>query len=70
MEQPAMSDPTQNFVPRDTSTINIEDERECRYWSERCGVTPEQLQEAVHQVGPSAEAVLSYLATPATGRTS
>ncbi|HYG41700.1 MAG TPA: DUF3606 domain-containing protein [Bordetella sp.] len=64
-----MTDNLQDRGPRDRTRVDITEEWECRYWSDKFGVTVEQLQEAVHQVGPSAEAVQSYLATPATGRT-
>jgi len=64
-----MSDNLHDRGPRDRAHVNINEAWECRYWSEQFGVTVEQLQEAVHQVGPSVEAVRSYLATPATGRT-
>ena len=64
-----MTDNLQDRGPRDRTHVDITEEWECRYWSDKFGVTVEQLQEAVHQVGPSVEAVQSYLATPATGRT-
>lgn len=65
-----MSHDTQARPPRDPARIDVEDERECRYWCERFGVTSEQLREAVHQAGTARDDVLAYLATPATGRTS
>ncbi|WP_144637770.1 DUF3606 domain-containing protein [Bordetella genomosp. 13] len=65
-----MTDDLKNRGPSDRSRINVEEEWECRYWSEKFGVTQDQLREAVHQVGPSVEAVTGYLETPATGRTS
>lgn len=65
-----MSNDPQPHPPRDPARIDVDDEGECRYWSERFGVTPEQLREAVHQAGTARDDVLAYLATPATGRTS
>ena len=65
-----MTDNLAERGPRDRSRINISEDWECRYWSQQLGVTTEQLQEAVHQVGDAVEAVRAYLATPATGRTS
>jgi len=56
-------------TPRDRSRIDPDDEQSCRYWSKEFGVTPEQLREAVHQVGPSVDSVVAYLQSPATGRT-
>ena len=64
-----MTDNLQDRGPPDRSRINLSEDWECRYWSEQFGVTVEQLEEAVKQVGPSVESVKSYLATPATGRT-
>jgi hypothetical protein len=37
---------------RDRSVIYVGHEIECRWWSERFGVTPETLRAAVRQVGP------------------
>ncbi|ARP95169.1 DUF3606 domain-containing protein [Bordetella genomosp. 13] len=65
-----MTDNLNNRGPQDRSRINVEEEWECRYWSEKLGVTDDQLREAVHQVGTSVEDVTAYLQTPATGRTS
>lgn len=65
-----MTDNLNNRGPQDRSRINVEEEWECRYWSEKLGVTDDQLREAVHQVGTSVDDVTAYLQTPATGRTS
>ncbi|MBV7485812.1 DUF3606 domain-containing protein [Bordetella sp. BOR01] len=64
-----MNDNLHDRGPRDRSRVNIDEEWERHYWSQELGITVEQLQEAVHQVGPSVENVQAYLATPATGRT-
>lgn len=65
-----MTDNLNNRGPQDRSRINVEEEWELRYWSEKFGVTADQLREAVHQVGTSVDDVTAYLQTPATGRTS
>lgn len=65
-----MNDSTQQTGPKDPARIDIDDDGDRRYWSEQLGVTTDQLDEAVHQVGPTVETVREYLATPATGRTS
>lgn len=41
--------------------IDVSQEHECRYWSERFGVSPERLRQAVKEVGPLAEDVRDYL---------
>lgn len=38
--------------PRDRSVVYVGQDWECRWWSERFGVTPETLKAAVRQVGP------------------
>ena len=43
--------------PQDRSRINMQQEHEVRYWSEKFGVTKEQLRQAVAQVGPMVDAV-------------
>jgi hypothetical protein len=43
--------------PRDRSRIDTHEDYEVRYWSEKFGVSPEQLKAAVKKVGNSAEAV-------------
>jgi len=43
--------------PQDRSRININEEHELKYWSEKFGVTAERLRAAVKKIGPSAEAV-------------
>ena len=54
-------DPTKRG-PQDRSRINVHEPWEVQYWSDRLGVTPERLRDAVKQVGVSAEAVQEYLA--------
>jgi hypothetical protein len=45
----------------DRKRINVEQEYEVRYWTEKLGVTPEQLRAAVEAVGPIAEAVEQHI---------
>jgi hypothetical protein len=52
-----MADDTSKREPQDRNRININEEYEVRYWSEKFGVTPERLREAVQKVGNSREAV-------------
>jgi hypothetical protein len=41
----------------DRQRINVDQEHEVRYWSQKLGVTPEELRTAVRDVGPMAAAV-------------
>jgi len=52
-----MSDDTSKRGPQDRNRINLSEDYEVQYWSQKFGVTPERLREAVHKVGNSPEAV-------------
>ena len=41
--------------------IDVSREQECRYWSEKLGVSPERLRRAVKEVGPWVEEVRRHL---------
>lgn len=56
-----MADDLSNRGPQDRSKINIEESWEVRYWSQKFGVTEQQLKDAVRAVGQSAEAVQKQL---------
>lgn len=56
-----MSDKTSNRGPRHCSRVSTSDDYELTYWTEKFGVSPQQLQEAVDAVGDSAAAVEEYL---------
>ena len=45
----------------DGQRIDVNREQECRYWSEKLGVSPERLRRAVKEVGPRVEDVREYL---------
>ena len=45
----------------DRKRINVNEDYECRYWSERFGVSPEELKRAVERVGPMADDVARAL---------
>jgi hypothetical protein len=45
----------------DRDRVNIQENYEVEYWSNKFGVTPEQLKEAVAAVGTSATNVENYL---------
>jgi hypothetical protein len=54
--------------PQDPHRVNLNDERELRYWTQKFDVSPEQLREAVQQVGPMAEDVADFLEAEARSR--
>lgn len=56
-----MSDDKTNRGPQDRSRIALGEDYEVRYWSEKFGVSAEELRAAVEAVGNSAEAVEKHL---------
>ena len=56
-----MSDNTASSGGQDRKRININQDYELRDWSEKFGVTPEKLKEAVAAVGDQAFKVEQYL---------
>lgn len=56
-----MVDDRNNRGPQDRSRVNISEDYELRYWSEKWGVSPEQVKAAVAKVGASADAVARQL---------
>lgn len=52
-----MSDNKNNRGPQDRTKINVNEEYELRYWSEKFKVTPDQLKKAVNDAVISAQAV-------------
>lgn len=46
---------------QDLKRIDVSQEHECRYWSERFGVSPARLRQAVKEVGALVEDVRQYL---------
>ena len=52
-----MADDTSARGQQDRSRINVNQEHEVRYWTEKFGITAEELKQAVDQVGPMADAV-------------
>ena len=52
-----MSDDKSKRGPQDRSRINLNEDYEVKYWSQKFGVSEERLREAVHKVGTSPEAV-------------
>ena len=56
-----MSDNLQQAGQQDRSRINVHEEWEVRHWTEALGVTREELERAVAEVGVSANAVREHL---------
>jgi hypothetical protein len=57
----AMTDDLKNRGTQDRASISLEQEHEVRYWTQKFGITREQLAEAVKVAGHSAKAVEEYL---------
>ena len=47
--------------PRDRGVVYLAQEWECRWWSDRLGVSPDVLKAAVRQVGPMVEDIEQHL---------
>ena len=45
----------------DRDRINVEEDYELRDWSEKFGVTPDEIKSAVQKVGPMAKDVQQHL---------
>ena len=48
-------------IEQDRDRIDVSEEHECRYWTERLGVTYAVLKAAVLKAGPRASDVRKYL---------
>ncbi|MGO4407939.1 DUF3606 domain-containing protein [Bosea sp. RAF48] len=60
-----MADDKTNRGPQDRSRINLSEDYEVRYWTDKFGVSKAQLEDAVREVGASADAVETELRRPA-----
>ena len=47
-----MADDLSNRGGQDRNRVNVEQKHEARYWSEKWGVSEDELRSAVKQVGP------------------
>jgi hypothetical protein len=56
-----MSDDLKNRGSQDRTRINVHEEHEVRYWTEKFGVSAEELKKAVEAVGVSSQAVAQKL---------
>jgi hypothetical protein len=56
-----MSDDSNKRGSPDRDRINVNQQHELRYWSEKFGVTPDELKQAVQDVGPTVAKVQQRL---------
>lgn len=56
-----MSDDTAVRGPQDSSRISLGEDYEVRYWTDKFGVSEDELADAVKAVGNSADAVARHL---------
>ena len=56
-----MADDLKNRGAQDRSRVNIHEDHEVWYWTEKWGVTKQQLTDAVQKVGVSVDAVAREL---------
>lgn len=47
--------------PQDASRVNVNEDYELQYWSERFNITRDELKKAVAEAGPSVSAVEEFL---------
>ena len=53
--------PVQHVIEQDRDRIDVSEEHECQYWTEKLGVTYAVLKRAVAEVGPLAKDVRKHL---------
>ena len=56
-----MADNTTERNSPDSKRINVNEDYEVRYWSEKFGISGEKLKQAVEKAGTSAEKVEEFL---------
>jgi hypothetical protein len=56
-----MADDLKNRGAQDRSRVNVHEDHEVRYWTEKWGVTKQQLADAVKKAGVSVDAVAREL---------
>ena len=56
-----MADDLKNRGAQDRARVNVHEEHEVRYWTEKWGVTKQQLAAAVKKAGVSVDAVAREL---------
>jgi hypothetical protein len=61
-----MADDPKQTRPQDAQRINMNQDHEVRYWTERFGVSKEKLQQAVDRAGPMVKDVERELSAAKT----
>jgi hypothetical protein len=56
-----MSDDPSKRGKQDRDRINVSEDHELRYWTEKFGVSQDELKSAVQKVGPMAKDVQQHL---------
>ena len=56
-----MSDDTKVRAPQDSSRISLQEDYEVHYWTEKFGISRDQLADAVKAAGHGADAVARHL---------
>jgi hypothetical protein len=56
-----MADDLKNRGAQDRARVNVNEDHEVRYWTQKWGVSKEQLAAAVNKVGVSADAIAREL---------
>jgi hypothetical protein len=56
-----MADDLKNRGAQDRARVNVTEDHEARYWTQKWGVSKEQLAAAVNKVGVAADAVAREL---------
>ncbi|MCP3946158.1 DUF3606 domain-containing protein [Herbaspirillum sp.] len=56
-----MSDDLKRHGPEDPTKVNINQEWELSYWSNKFGISKEKLKEAVEAVGPMVSKIKNWL---------
>jgi hypothetical protein len=56
-----MADDLKQTGKQDDQRINVDQDHELSYWSEKLGVSGDRLREAVAKVGPMSKAVEQHL---------
>jgi hypothetical protein len=56
-----MADDKKKTGPADDTRVNTSQDHEVKYWSEKFGVTPKRLKDAVKKVGPMVKDVKKEL---------
>jgi hypothetical protein len=56
-----MPEEAKDRAPRDTDRIDVGRDEDCRYWSDKLGVSAEKIRDAVKAVGSRAKDVEHHL---------